>query len=317
MDLSIIIVNWNTREMLRDCLQSVFDTAADITFDVWVVDNGSSDDSQQMVRDAFPQVELIANQDNKGFAGANNQALSRAKGRHVLLLNSDTLVHGDVLSASVRYLDDNPDVGAMGCRVLNTDGTLQITGSQLPSLLNLSLQATGLNRLPGRFFDRFQMARWDRRDARDLDVIFGCYLMVRRSVIEQVGLLDDTFFFYGEETDWCFRIAKGGWRLVLAPVGEITHFGGGSVKKLNHKRNIMLSMKMTLPVKEKAMSACWRFHRPKMMATKPLFSIKYASKFRDLRASLQIQVWLLPNRAQKSRLRLAQTGRALSLKPSH
>ena len=241
MDLSIIIVNWNTREMLRDCLQSVFDTAADITFDVWVVDNGSSDDSQQMVRDAFPQVELIANQDNKGFAGANNQALSRAKGRHVLLLNSDTLVHGDVLSASVRYLDDNPDVGAMGCRVLNTDGTLQITGSQLPSLLNLSLQATGLNRLPGRFFDRFQMARWDRRDARDLDVIFGCYLMVRRSVIEQVGLLDDTFFFYGEETDWCFRIAKGGWRLVLAPVGEITHFGGGSVKKLNHKRNIMLS----------------------------------------------------------------------------
>ena len=241
MDLSIIIVNWNTREMLRDCLQSVFDTAADITFDVWVVDNGSSDDSQQMVRDAFPQVELIANQDNKGFAGANNQALSRAKGRHVLLLNSDTLVHGDVLSASVRYLDDNPDVGAMGCRVLNTDGTLQITGSQVPSLLNLSLQATGLNRLPGGFFDRFQMVRWDRRDARDLDVIFGGYLMVRRSVIEQVGLLDDAFFFYGEETDWCFRIAKGGWRLVLAPVGEITHFGGGSVKKLNHKRNIMLS----------------------------------------------------------------------------
>lgn len=241
MDLSIVIVNWNTREMLRDCLQSVYDNLGALKAEVWVVDNGSADSSQDMVREAFPQVLLIANSDNKGFAGANNQALAQATGRHVLLLNSDTLVHGDVLAASVRYLDDHPDVGVMGCRVLNTDGSLQITGSRLPSLLNLSLQATGLNRLPGAFFDRYQMTRWDRRSERDLDVISGCYLMVRGEAMAEVGLLDDAFFFYGEETDWCYRFAAAGWRLVLAPVGEITHFGGGSVKKLNHKRNIMLS----------------------------------------------------------------------------
>jgi GT2 family glycosyltransferase len=145
------------------------------------------------------------------------------------------------LSASVAFLDENPSVGVMGCRVLNTDGTVQTTGSRFPSLLNLTLQAIGANRLPGAFFDRYQLARWDRRDTRPLDVISGCYMMVRRTAMEQVGLLDEAFFFYGEETDWCHRYAKVGWTLMFAPVGEITHFGGGSVKLLNHRRDVMLS----------------------------------------------------------------------------
>ena len=129
----------------------------------------------------------------------------------------------------------------MGCRVLNRDGTLQITGSRFPSLFNLFLQASGLSRLPGAFFDRYQMRRWDRRDERDLDVISGCYMMVRHAAMEQVGLLDEAFFFYGEETDWCRRFRKAGWRLVFAPVGEITHFGGGSVKSLNYRRDVLLT----------------------------------------------------------------------------
>jgi GT2 family glycosyltransferase len=129
----------------------------------------------------------------------------------------------------------------MGCRVLNADGSLQITGSRFPSLLNLFLQASGLSRLPGDFFDRYRMRRWDRRDERDIEVVSGCYMMVRRAAFEAVGLLDETFFFYGEETDWCVRFRKKGWRLVLAPVGEITHLGGGSARKLNHMRDVMLS----------------------------------------------------------------------------
>lgn len=246
MDLSIVIVNWNTRDMLRDCLQSVYDglrmsDEIDVTAEIWVVDNGSEDGSQDMVRHEFPDIQLIANIKNRGFAGANNQALARAKGRYLLLLNSDTLIHGTVLRDSVGYMDAHDDVGVMGCRVLNTDGSLQITGSQFPSLLNLGLQATGLSRLPWSFFDRYQMTRWDRKDERDLDVISGCYMMVRAQAMAQVGLLDEGFFFYGEETDWCVRFKRAGWRLVLAPVGEITHFGGGSVKRLNYKRNIMLS----------------------------------------------------------------------------
>lgn len=242
MDLSIVIVNWNTREMLRDCLQSVFDGLGGLEVEVFVVDNASEDGSQEMVRTCFPDVSLICNTENRGFAAANNQALLFANGRHVLLLNSDTLVHGDVLAASCGYLDQRPEVGVMGCRVLNTDGSLQITGSGFPSLFNLFLMTTGLWKLKSvPLFDRYQMLSWDRRSEREVAVVSGCYMMVRGSAMEEVGLLDEDFFFYGEETDWCRRFANAGWKLVLAPVGEITHFGGGSVKKLNHKRDVMLT----------------------------------------------------------------------------
>ncbi len=241
MDLSVVIVNWNTRDMLRDCLQTVFDRAGLLDMEVWVVDNASQDDSVEMVKAEFPEVRLICNSENRGFAAANNQALAQAEGRHVLLLNSDTLVLGDVLGRSVDWLDAHPEVGVMGCRVLNRDHSLQITGSRFPTLLNLTLQATGLSRLPGRFFDRYRMERWDRRNARAVDVVSGCYMMVRRSAMEQVGLLDEAFFFYGEETDWCSRFAQAGWQLWMAPVGEIVHFGGGSVRQLNHRKDVLLT----------------------------------------------------------------------------
>ncbi len=241
-DLSIVIVNWNTREMLRDCLRSVYATLGDLPAEVWVVDNASQDGSQEMVEDAFPQALLIRNRDNRGFAAANNQALAQARGRHLLLLNSDTIVHGSVLRDSVAWLDAHEDVGVMGCRVLNADGTLQITCSRFPTLLNLMLLTTGLWKMPGpAFFDRYQMTRWDRRDEREVDVVSGCYMLVRAEAMARVGLLDEDFFFYGEETDWCRRFQDAGWRLMFAPVGEITHLGGGSVKKLNHMRDVMLT----------------------------------------------------------------------------
>lgn len=241
MDLSVVIVNWNTREMLYDCLVSVFAGLGSLQSEVWVVDNASTDGSPEMVAAEFPSVYLIQNTDNLGFAAANNQALAQASGRHALLLNSDTVVLGDVLPASVAWIDAHPKVGALGCRVLNTDGSLQITCSRFPSLLNLTLQATGLSRLPGSFFDRYRMERWNRRNPRPVEVISGCYMLVRREVLTQVGLLDEAFFFFGEETDWCRRISKAGWELWFTPVGEIVHHGGGSVRKLNHKRDVMLS----------------------------------------------------------------------------
>jgi GT2 family glycosyltransferase len=241
MDLSIVIVNWNTREMLRDCLTSVFDGLGALQTEVWVVDNASADGSAEMVETAFPQVRMIVNDTNRGFAAANNQALALAQGRHVLLLNSDTVILGCVLSDSVAWLDAHPEVGVMGCRVLNADGSLQPTGSGFPSLLNLSLQATGLTRLPGQVFDRYRMERWDRRDTRAVDVVSGCYMLVRKTAMDEVGLLDEQFFFYGEETDWCRRYADAGWGLVLAPVGEIIHLGGGSVRTLKHGRDVLLT----------------------------------------------------------------------------
>ncbi|GFE52488.1 glycosyl transferase [Roseobacter cerasinus] len=239
--LSILIVNWNTREMTRDCLASVMAGLGDLAAEVILVDNASEDGSAEMVARDFPQVRLIENTENRGFAAANNQAMEVARGDLLLLLNSDTLVHGDVLAQSVAYLDAQAEVGAMGCRVLNADGSLQRTCSMFPSPLNLALDTFGLSKLPWpRFFGRYHMRYWQRDSTRAVEVISGCYLMLRRTVVDEVGLLDEDFFFFGEETDWCQRMRAAGWELMLAPVGEITHYGGGSVKKLNHKRDIML-----------------------------------------------------------------------------
>lgn len=239
MDLSIVIVNWNTSAMLRDCLHSVYAGLSWVQAEIFVVDNASSDDSLTMLATEFPAVIAIANARNVGFAAANNVALAQAKGRHVLLLNTDTIVHGSVLPDSVNWMDLHPEAGVMGPRILNRDGSMQISSTRFPTLRNLALQMLGLTRLAA--FDVYRMERWDRRDVAEVEVISGCAMFVRGAALRQVGLLDDAFFFYGEETDWCRRYAAAGWKVVFAPVGEITHFGGGSVKSLNHRRDVMLT----------------------------------------------------------------------------
>lgn len=245
-DLSIVVVNWNTIGLLRDVLASVVANPGGITSQIIVVDNASTDGSADMVAKEFPQALLIRNEANRGFAAANNQGFAVATGRHILLLNSDTIVLGDVLAASVRYLDANPDVGAMGCRVLNLDRSMQRTCSMWPSLTNLILLTSGLWKLRwppvlGRVLGRYQMMDWPRDTERAVDSISGCYLMLRRAVLEQIGPLDEAFFFFGEETDWCRRMRDAGWRLMFAPVGEIVHYGSASARKLNHRRDLLLT----------------------------------------------------------------------------
>lgn len=241
MDLSVIIVNWNGVDILRDCLASVFENLGGASTEVLVVDNASTDGSADMVEREFTRGRLIRNVENRGFAAANNQAFREARGRYVLLLNSDTVVLGDVFQRSVDYMDAHLDVGAMGCRVLNPDRTMQPTCFRYPSLLNLALWATGLTALPGRFFGRERFRGWNRDTERDVDVVTGCYLMIPREVIAQVGLLDENFFFFGEETDWCRRISQAGWKVRFAPVGEIIHIGNASGEGLGSQRALMLA----------------------------------------------------------------------------
>lgn len=233
MDLSIIIVNWNTCGLLRDCLSSVFTGIAPLKAEVWVVDNGSTDGSLAMLAEEFPTVRLIANQENLGFAAANNQALAQATGRYVLLLNSDTVVHGSVLTDAVSWLDTHPGAGILGPRILNADGSVQGSASAFPSLYRLARQTLALHKA--------EAPNGSRTFQHEAQVISGCAMFVRHAAMSQVGLLDEAFFFYGEETDWCRRFAKAGWRVIWAPVGEITHFGGGSVRRLNHRRDVMLT----------------------------------------------------------------------------
>ena len=241
-DLSIVVVSYNTKEMTEACLSSLFENVGDLSVQVILVDNNSTDESVAMVKAKFPRVELIENAENCGFAAANNQGFSISTGDYVLLLNSDTVVLGDVLQKSVEYLKNHADVGAMGCRVLNTDKTMQPTCSGYPTLGRLFLLTTGLDRALGvKALDRYLLRHWQRDSERDVEIISGCYLMLRREVLDRVGGLDERFFFFGEETDWCLQMRRAGWALRFAPVGEIIHHGGGSVKKLNYKRDVMLT----------------------------------------------------------------------------
>lgn len=232
MDVSIIIVSWNTRDILRDCLRSVCDEAGPLSYEIIVVDNASTDDSVEMVRREFPQVRLIANAENRGFAAANNQGMAVAQGRYVLLLNSDTVVLDQAIVKTMAFADQNPGAAVIGCRVLNADRTLQPTCFMYPSVLNMFLFATYLYKLfpRSRFCGRERMTWWGRDDIRDVDVVTGCFMFVRRQAIEAVGVMDEGFFMYGEETDWCYRFKEAGWKIRFTPEPNIIHLGGASSK---------------------------------------------------------------------------------------
>lgn len=232
LKLSIIIVNWNTKQLLRDCLTSVYEHAGDVDYEIIVIDNASADGSAEMVKSDFRQVILIENTENRGFAAANNQGMAIAKGKYVLLLNSDTVVLDNAIADTVRFADENPQAAVTGCRVQNPDRTLQPTCFMFPSLLNMLLSSTYLYKLfpKNRFFGREQMTWWDRSDVRQVDVVTGCFMLVRREAIDKVGVMDERFFIYGEETDWCRRFKQAGWKVMFTPSANIIHLGGQSTQ---------------------------------------------------------------------------------------
>ncbi|WP_407180110.1 glycosyltransferase family 2 protein [Bradyrhizobium sp. STM 3562] len=230
MDVSVVIVSWNTREILRGCLHSVFNETRQASFEVIVIDNNSHDGSAEMVRADFPAVKLIANPQNRGFAAACNQGMRLASARFVLLLNPDTLVLDDAISRCVRYADVRPDIGVVGCQVLENESRISPTGFSFPNPLNVFLALSGLSRLfPGsRLFGRPELSWWDRNTEQDVDVVTGMFMLVRREAIAEVGLMDESYFVYGEEADWCYRFAKAGWRRVFTPCAKIVHLDGGA-----------------------------------------------------------------------------------------
>lgn len=242
MDVSIIIVNWNTRDILRDCLRSVYEQTRDISFEVIVIDNASNDGSAEMVKREFPQVRPIENTENRGFAAANNQGMKIAGGQYVLLLNPDTIVLDRAIEKTVTFADLRPDVGILSCSVLNEDGSFQDTCFTFPSITNFVLSALGLPKLwpTNRFFGRVRMSWFDWKHEQDVDVVVGCFMLVRRAAIDRVGLMDEGYFMYAEETDWCYRFQKAGWRIVYAPVGKICHLGGRSTKLLPERMFLQL-----------------------------------------------------------------------------
>jgi N-acetylglucosaminyl-diphospho-decaprenol L-rhamnosyltransferase len=238
--LSIVIVGWNVRELLETALASIYaGTSQGPSPEVILVDNASTDGTPAMVASAYPQVRLIANADNRGFTGANNQGIAAASGSYILLLNPDTEVTGDALYQLVAYLERHPEVGLVGPRLLNSDGTTQSSRRRFPTLPILFLESTWLESLaPQGMLRKHYML--DLSDERDQEVgwVTGAAMLVRRSVIDQVGMLDEGFFMYSEELDWCHRIHDAGWRVAYTPSAEIIHYGGKSSEQVAPARHI-------------------------------------------------------------------------------
>lgn len=229
-DLSIIIVNWNTRELLRRCLASIYRHSAGLEFAVWVVDNASTDGSAEMAAREFPQARLIRNQENVGFSRANNQALRQAEGRYLLLLNSDTVLQENALRQMVAFMDAHPTVGIAGSRLLNADGTWQPSCDLFPrkpfAMLRDKLADALFPGTPVKWEDR--MRQWNARDNFPVDYVIGAVLMIRRETFAQIGGLDERFFMYAEDIDWCYRAARAGWATHYVGTAAIVHLNRGS-----------------------------------------------------------------------------------------
>ncbi len=217
-----------------------------------MVDNASQDGSADMVRTAFPQVVLIANTTNRGFAAANNQGIAAARGRYVLLLNSDTLILDGAIDKTIDFAEAHTEAAAVACRVLNPDRTWQPTCFMFPSALNLLIGALYLNKVfpRSRFWGRERMTWWDGLEARVVDVVTGCFILVRREAIDQVGVLDESYFMYGEEADWCYRFRKAGWKVLFTPSAQIVHLGGVSSAQLKGPMCLQLRASLLLFVRK-------------------------------------------------------------------
>jgi N-acetylglucosaminyl-diphospho-decaprenol L-rhamnosyltransferase len=227
-DVSVVIVSYNTRTLLDGCLRSVL-ASTGVLVETWVVDNASLDGSADHVAADFPAVRLIRNAANRGFAAANNLALAAATGRYLLLLNPDTVVRPDTVARLAGFLDQHPAVGITGPRVLNTDGSTQSCGYRYPTLAREIAASRDGRRAAG---SRRSEPAADLDAPLDVDWVDGCCLMIRRSVIDRIGPLDEQFFLYAEELDWCRTAAAVGIRIATCPAAEMTHFGGQSTTQV-------------------------------------------------------------------------------------
>lgn len=228
-DVSIVIVNYNTCELLEACLTSLLTSLVNVHFEIWVVDNASSDGSADMVENRFPLVHCIRNSVNLGFARANNKAMCQVAGRYVVLLNSDTIMIPMALETIVSFMDKHQGVGICGGQLLNQDGSLQNSIASIPSLATELLNKSLLRRF---FPNKYLGKELHIEHPLEVESIIGACMVVSRAAIEDVGLLDERYFFFFEETDWCLSMRKAGWKVFFHPHAKIFHLQGGSAKKV-------------------------------------------------------------------------------------
>ena len=229
MKLSIITVCTNEWHVLQDCLASVYGQTGDLDFEFIVVDNASTDGSPDRIRETFPQVKLIHNPHNMGFAASNNRGIRVAAGDYILLLNPDTEVRDRAISKTVRFMDSHPEAGIVGCKLVLSDGTVQESLREFPSVWNVFSETSFLYRLfpKTKLFGSYYMTHFDYESSREVDWLCGAFLMMRRAVREEVGLLDEQFYMYTEEVDYCYRARQAGYRTWYFHEPVVLHHWGG------------------------------------------------------------------------------------------
>jgi len=239
MDLSIIIVNYNTKELLINCVESIVKHTKGLKYEIVVVDNNSDDKVKSSWFDSTEHITIILNKENKGFGAANNIGLEKAQGAYILLLNSDTLIHDNVLSEMVSWIKKNKNVGVVSCALKNSDGTMQGSGGYFPTLSKVFAWMFFLEDIPfldqlikpfhpthGQSFFYNGTKQFEKK--REQDWVTGAFMLIPKKVLEEVGVFDTDYFMYTEEVDLCFRIKKAGYAIWYLPAWSITHFGGAS-----------------------------------------------------------------------------------------
>jgi len=239
-DLSVVIVNWNTKDLLSQCIESIKSQTKRISFEIIVVDNFSSDGSSRMVENNFPDITLIKNRKNRGFGRANNQGLAKARVKYILFLNSDMTVNENCLDEMFDFMEKNPDIGASSCKLTFPDGSLQHSCREFPSFWTFFLMLIGLRYfLPNmKTFRDYLMLDWDHSDIKEVDQIMGSFMFIRNEVLKQIGSFDERYWMYFEEVDLCLRMKKAGWKIVHYPYVSAVHFLSKSSEQWGEIRRI-------------------------------------------------------------------------------
>jgi GT2 family glycosyltransferase len=248
IDTSIVIISFNTKDLLRECIQTVQRLAGDVVYEIIVVDNSSRDGSAEMVMEEFPAVRLIRSPVNLGFGAANNRGFALARGRYVVLLNSDAFLHPHSLERAIQHMDANRQVGLAGGRLIGRDGLLQPSARTFPSPLNEILTMTGLaaKYRRSRWFGRVDRTWADPFEPASVDWVPGAFTIARRELLEQLGYLDERFFLYFEEIDLCRRVKAAGYLVYYWPDIVVTHIGGESAKAVRHLKISSSGAQLTL-----------------------------------------------------------------------
>jgi GT2 family glycosyltransferase len=283
-DISVVILNFNTASLTKICLETLLASKlSPYTMEVIVCDNGSVDDSVPMIRREFPGVQLIENKKNLGFAAGNNPGIKRAKGRYILLLNTDTEVPIDTIATMIRFMDSNPEVGASTCKVLLPDGSMDPACHRgFPTPWVAFTYVTKLEKLfpKTRLFGEYHQGYKDLSTIHEVDCIVGAFFLVRKEVVDQIGGMDEDYFMYGEDLDWAYKIRQKGWKIMYNPSVTILH-----KKKQSGRSNVLKSRRVTTEV---------YFHRYNWLFYKKHFAKRYGPVLSFLVGMFyQVRIFLL------------------------